>query len=286
MNPNTLLFPLAKRFVAGTTNSQALSVVHDLHQRGFLTTLDFLGEDITSIADAENTVNAYQSLIEDLRHQPMPTNLSVKLSALGLACDAVGARERLARIQRAAQGLADPFIRVDMERATTVETTLSIMETLFEELPSIGPVLQAYLRRTPGDVERMIARGIRVRLCKGAYSEGPTIAYTSRSDIQREFLRLAEALVMRGHYPGIATHDEQLIDALRRFIKERNIAHHRFEFQMLYGVRPRLQEELVQQGYTVRIYVPFGTHWSGYLRRRIMERRENALFALGALFQR
>jgi proline dehydrogenase len=147
-------------------------------------------------------------------------------------------------------------------------------------------VLQAYLRRTSGDVERAIELNARVRLCKRAYNEPATIANKDMPTIRREYVRLAEALLSRGNYPGIATHDERLIGAVRTYVAERGVPKDRFEFQMLYGVRPEAQRALVRDGYTVRVYVPFGTHWAGYFYRRMMERRENALFALGSLVRR
>jgi len=173
-----------------------------------------------------------------------------------------------------------------MEGSALVDATLRVFETVYAESPHVGPVLQAYLKRTPDDVERMIALGARVRLCKGAYAELPSIAYRDMPTIRRSFLRCAEALLERGHYPGIATHDERLIDAVEKFVGERGIARERFEFQMLYGVRPELQRRLVAAGYRLRIYVPYGTHWAGYFYRRITERPENALFALRSLLAR
>jgi proline dehydrogenase len=185
---------------------------------------------------------------------------------------------------QAAKSLPDSFVRVDMERASTVESTLEVVAELHAKGANIGPVLQAYLRRTPADIEELIEQNTRVRLCKGAYSEPEAIAYNDKVAIRREFLRGVEMLLDRGNYPGIATHDPGIIDAVRRLAAERNIATDRFEFQMLFGVRPALQQSLRQAGYRVRIYVPYGTHWVGYFRRRILERRENALFALSAMF--
>jgi proline dehydrogenase len=146
--------------------------------------------------------------------------------------------------------------------------------------------LQAYLKRTPADLDRMIALGARVRLCKGAYNEPADIAYKEMPVIRSSYLRLAESLLTRGVYPGIATHDERVIEAIRAYVAEHNIARTSFEFQMLYGIRPELQRRLATEGYNVRIYVPYGTHWAGYFYRRIMERRENALFVVGSFFKK
>ncbi len=147
-------------------------------------------------------------------------------------------------------------------------------------------MLQAYLKRTAGDVARVIELGARVRLCKGAYKEPPAIAYQSMPEIRKHYLESARALLERGRYPGIATHDHRLIAAVKAFASERRIASDRFEFQMLYGCRPRVQRQVVAEGYRLRIYVPFGTHWAGYFYRRVLERRENALFALSSIFSR
>lgn len=283
MDPNQLLFPLAKRFVAGVTRKDALAAVDALAAKGLRATLDFLGEDVTQVAEAEATTAEYEALAQALGSRP-GVNFSVKLTALGLGFDPDGAGIRLARIQAAAATLSDHFVRVDMERADTVERTLEVVLRLQARGFEIGPVLQSYLRRTPADVERMIERKVRVRLCKGAYSEPAQIAFTDKAAIRREFLRAAERLLEHGTYPAIATHDIGLIEAVKRFAAERNIAADRFELQMLYGVRPALQEALAAEGYRVRVYIPYGTHWVGYFRRRILERRENALFAFSAMF--
>ncbi len=286
MDANELLFPIAKRFVAGTSIATALTAVARLNDDGFAVTLDFLGEDVHTAAEAEVTVTQYLALISALQAGSFKANLSIKLSALGLLEDQTQTAARLERVLIAAAALPDPFVRVDMERASTVEATLAIVTAFHDRGFAIGPVLQAYLRRTPRDVENMIAKKIRVRLCKGAYSEPPEVAFGNQAAIRREFMRSAESLLGNGHYPGIATHDPGIIDAVKRLTTQQEIDPARFEFQLLYGVRPALQKSLVAAGYRVRIYVPFGTHWTGYFQRRIMERRENAVFALQALFTR
>jgi proline dehydrogenase len=279
-------FFLAKRFIAGESVEEAMSVVATLQAAGMTATLDFLGEDVTSRAEAERTRNAYGLLLDAIREHDFAANVSLKLTAMGLLFDEDLAANSLREIVRLAARNPDPFVRIDMEGSALVDATLRVFETVYAESPHVGPVLQAYLKRTPDDVERMIALGARVRLCKGAYAELPSIAYRDMPTIRRSFLRCAEALLERGHYPGIATHDERLIDAVEKFVGERGIARERFEFQMLYGVRPELQRRLVAAGYRLRIYVPYGTHWAGYFYRRITERPENALFALRSLLAR
>lgn len=279
-------FFLAKRFVAGETIDAALQAVQGLNARGLTATLDFLGEDVHERAEAEHTRDVYFELLDRVAQGGYKTNVSVKLSALGLLIDEGLAFDCLEAIVERAAPLADPFVRIDMEGSALTQRTLDLFERVFGRHRNVGPVLQCYLHRTAGDVERMIALGARVRLCKGAYNEPRDIAYGDMPTIRREYLRLAEALLTRGTYPGLATHDERIIGALRTFVRSNNIGDDRFEFQMLYGVRPDAQRALAADGYRVRVYVPFGTHWAGYFYRRVIERRENAMLALRAVVSR
>ena len=279
-------FFLAKRFIAGETVHQAMDAVAALNAQGMSATLDFLGEDVTVRAEADRTRDAYFALLDAIRTRGVETNVSVKLTAMGLLIDDDLALENLRAVVEHASHNRDPFVRIDMEGSAVTGATLRVFERLYEETKNVGPVLQAYLKRTPADVERAIELGARVRICKGAYSEPPDIAYKDMPTIRSHYMRCAEALLERGHYPGIATHDERLIQAVETFIRERAIAKDRFEFQLLYGVRPELQRRLVDEGYRVRIYVPYGTHWAGYFYRRITERKENVFFALRSMLQR
>ena len=279
-------FFLAKRFIAGETAAEAMNAVAALNAQGMTATLDFLGEDVTSRTEAERTRDAYAELLAAIRARNVESNVSVKLTAMGLLVDEEFALGNLRAVLDAASQNRDPFVRVDMEGSAVTDATLRVFERAYAETQHVGPVLQAYLKRTPQDVERMIALGARVRLCKGAYSEPPSIAYKDMPTIRRRFLRSAEALLERGNYPGIATHDPRIIAAVQAFAHERNIGRDRFEFQMLYGVRPELQRKLVADGYRLRIYVPYGTHWAGYFYRRLTERKENALFALRSILSR
>jgi len=279
-------FFLAKRFVAGETIESALVAVRALNAQGMSATLDFLGEDITDWSEADRTRDVYLEMLAALEREGVRSNVSVKLTALGLLLDFERCVEHLTAIVKRAANLRDPFVRIDMEGSVVTQRTLDVFERVYAEHRNVGPVVQAYLRRSPSDVERAIQLGGRVRLCKGAYREQPEIAYQDMPTIRRHYLLLAEALLSRGNYPAIATHDERLITSIKAFTAERKIGADRFEFQLLYGVRPELQRRLVAEGYRVRIYVPFGTHWAGYFYRRIMERRENALFALRSLLSR
>jgi proline dehydrogenase len=279
-------FFLAKRFIAGESVAQAMEAVAGLNAQGLSATLDFLGEDVTARPEAERTRDAYFELLEAIRGRGVEANVSVKLTAMGLLVDEDFALANLRAVLAAAAPNRDPFVRIDMEGSAVTDATLRVFERAYAETQHVGPVLQAYLKRTPADVERAIALGARVRLCKGAYGEPPAIAHKDMPTIRRAYLRAAEALLERGHYPGIATHDERLIEAVKAFARTRGIGSERFEFQLLNGVRPEVQRRLVSEGYRVRVYVPYGTHWAGYFYRRITERPENALFALRSLISR
>ncbi len=278
-----LLFPLAARFVAGDSSDDAIRAVRRLNGDGLKATIDVLGEDVKSAADADGTRDAYLALIESIRNEGLKTtNLSLKLSALGLTLGDAGTMGRYEAILNGAEVLADPFVRVDMEGSALVNSTLETVTSAFAEHSNTGPVLQAALYRTYDDVETVTRLGMRVRLCKGAYREPAHVAMRDVAEIRANFLKCAIALFGGGHLPAFATHDTYLIDRLRRFADERDIPKTAFEFQMLYGVRPDLQRSLAKDGYSVRIYVPFGSHWARYFRRRMLERRENTVFALRA----
>ncbi|MDE2481148.1 MAG: proline dehydrogenase family protein [bacterium] len=279
-------FFLAKRFVAGETIDSAIAAVRELNAQGMSATLDFLGEDVFERDAALKTRDAYVAMLDAIRTSGANTNVSVKLTAMGLLIDEDFALDNLTSIVEHAQRNADPFVRIDMEGSPVTDATLRVFERAYAKNKNVGVVLQAYLKRTEADVERMIDLGVRVRLCKGAYNEPAEIAIKEMPDIRTNYLSLAHALLQRGNYPGLATHDRDVIDALRTFVKQQGIARDRFEFQMLYGCRPQLQRELVAEGFRMRVYVPFGTHWAGYFYRRVMERRENAFFALSSMFSK
>jgi proline dehydrogenase len=279
-------FFLAKRFIAGESVGQAMDAVARLNAQGITATLDFLGEDVTSRPEAERTRDAYFELLEAIRTRGVETNVSVKLTAMGLLVDEDFAYDNLRAVLSAAARNRDPFVRIDMEGSAVTDATLRLFERAYAETQNVGPVLQAYLKRTPADVDHMIELGARVRLCKGAYSEPPEVAYKDMPTIRRHYLRSAEALLERGRYPGIATHDERIVSAVETFVRERGMGREGFEFQMLYGVRPELQRRLVSEGYKLRVYVPYGTHWAGYFYRRVTERPENLMFALRSIIAR
>jgi proline dehydrogenase len=277
---------IAKRFVAGESARAAMDAIETLNAAGLSATLDFLGEDARGRDEALRVRDEYFVLLAAIRTRRVQTNVSLKVSAMGLLVNEDFAADNVAAVAAEAEKNADPFVRIDMEGAAVVDATLRIFERVRAAHVNVGPVLQAYLKRTPADLERMLALGARVRLCKGAYGEPAEVAHTEMPVIRAVYLRLAESLLSRGTYPAIATHDTRLIDAVKAYAAERAIARTAFEFQMLYGIRPDLQRRLARDGYRVRIYIPYGTHWAGYFYRRMMERRENALFVLGSLLKK
>jgi proline dehydrogenase len=278
------LFFLARRFVAGVDIPSAIGVVRGLNQKGLQATLDFLGENVRDREQAEKAVAAYAALLEQIAAAGIDSDISVKLTQLGLDISESFCEENMRRLLARAAEYRN-FVWIDMEGSAYTQRTVDLFVRLFRTHPHVGVALQAYLYRSEHDARVLAEIGARVRLCKGAYREPRTIAYRRMRDIRRNFLRLAEILFERGSAPAIATHDEQLIEAIRRMTAERGIAPERFEFQMLYGIRPRLAERLAHQGYRVRIYVPFGTHWFPYFFRRLRERKENIWFVLKNLLE-
>jgi proline dehydrogenase len=282
-----LLFPLATRFVAGDSIPDALRAVERLGEAGLVATVAVLGEDVRSVADADQARDEYRRLIEGIAGRALTANLSLKLSALGTQLGDTAFLERYAEIVvYAALLMRDPFVRVDMEGSSTVDRTLDAVNRTFASHPTTGPVLQAALKRTPADVAVAVERGMRVRLCKGAYAEPAAVALTDVGAIRVHYLTCAALLLREGRFPAFATHDPAIIRAIREMAERFGVAKDAFEFQMLYGVRPDLQRSLVRDGYGVRIYVPYGTHWAKYFRRRVMERRENLVFALRSVVAR
>ncbi len=279
-------FFLAKRFVAGETIASALDAVRAVNAWGASTTLDFLGEDVLERDAAEKTRDVYLALLDAIRAANVNANVSVKLTAMGLLIDPELAFVNLTQILDRARGNADPFVRIDMEGSPVTQLTIDTFSRAFAKHDNVGQVLQAYLKRTPDDVARAIELRARVRLCKGAYKEPANVALQRMPEIRAAYLRLAEDLLSRGTYPGIATHDVQLIEAVKAFVRANGIGTDRFEFQMLYGCRPEVQRALVREGWRLRVYIPFGTHWAAYFYRRVVERRENLLFALSSMFSK
>lgn len=270
--------PVVRRFIAGETMDEGLAAVAALREKGISATLDLLGEATASEDDARRCARGYVELLNGIFHRGLQSHVSLKLSQLGLDLSEDLAAELLDLIARTAASVGT-FVRVDMEDSGRLPATLRVFDRAWESgARNIGIVLQAYLFRTPNDIERYIRRGVSIRLCKGAYAEPASIAYPRKRDVDAAYRRLAEQLLLYGHQPALATHDERLIAHARAFAAARGIGRDRFEFQFLYGIRRDLQERLAQDGYRVRVYVPFGTHWYPYFMRRLAERPANVAF--------
>jgi len=273
---------MASRFVAGETIATALAAVEQLNAKGITASLDLLGESVSSEAEARDTGRQYLEILDRIEQKKLQANVSVKLTALGQdISDELGLEIVRQVLERAKQYKS--FVRLDMESSAYTDRTLDTFEQkLYPDFTeNVGVVLQSALRRTLDDVERANRLKCRVRICKGAYLEPATVAFPDKADVDRNYVAAMHRLMEHGNYPGIATHDELIINEAKRFAKERGIASDRFEFQMLYGVRRDLQEQLVKEGYRMRVYVPFGSQWYPYLMRRLAERPANIAFMAG-----
>jgi proline dehydrogenase len=274
---------MARRFVAGETVTEGINACRELNRLGMTTTLDFLGESVSNRAEAVHSADVYVELIERLHAEGINGNVSLKLTAMGQDIDEGFMREQVGRVIDRAREY-DMFVRFDMEGSTHTEKTLRFFWHLWGEgYRNIGPVIQSYLRRSKGDIEKLNAEKVRVRLCKGAYKEPESVAYQDKRDVDKNYIDLMQMLLEHGNYPGIATHDEAMIRATRDFAKQKGIEPSRYEFQMLYGVRRDFQQMLVAEKYGMRIYVPFGDAWYPYLMRRLAERPANLFFIMNAV---
>jgi proline dehydrogenase len=278
---------LVTRFVAGTGSDDALRATRELVGEGLLVTLDYLGEDTRNAEQAASTKDEYLNLLKQLEGAQLnrSTEVSVKLSALGQLFDERLAYEHAHAICAAAAA-AGTAVTLDMEDHTTTDATLDVLARLRRDFPATGAVLQAYLRRTEGDCRELATPGSRVRLCKGAYKEPESVAYQSAVDVDRSFVRCLNILMSGSGYPMVATHDPRLIAIALDRTKWFDRAPEEFEMQMLFGVRPQEQQRLVGEGYQVRVYVPYGTQWYGYLTRRVAERPANLAFLARAVASR
>jgi proline dehydrogenase len=278
---------MSSRFVAGTSVEDVLRAAKAVNGHGMSTSLDSLGENVASAQEAQQSADVYHLLLNAIQQHQLNGNVSLKLTQMGLDLDpdlAFAITERLVKHA----GEAGTFVRIDMEGSGYTQATLDMvcrLHALGANRGRVGVVIQAYLYRSKADIDRLLAEGIRIRLCKGAYQEPPDVAFPEKADVDKNFVRLMQMLLPSGVYHGIATHDEKMIEATCRFAKERGIPPDQFEFQMLYGVRRDLQRSLVAAGYRVRVYIPFGTEWFPYFMRRLAERPANLLFIARNLFR-
>jgi proline dehydrogenase len=279
--------PMVRRFVAGDTLEEVLPAIERLHARGLRTTVDVLGESVMTEADARTAAARYLDTLEALAAEGLDLHVSLKPSQMGMAVDPALARDNIGAIVAKAVELG-AFVRIDMEDHTTTDATLDLWRTVRPAGAGdadIGVVLQAALRRTPGDAELIIDAGGRIRLCKGAYREPAEAAYQDKAEVDAAYERLMLRLLRAGSYPAIATHDVRLIKRATQVALDEGIGRDAFEFQMLYGVRRDLQEQLVDGGWRVRTYVPFGRQWYPYFMRRLAERPANVGFVVRSVWR-
>jgi proline dehydrogenase len=270
---------VALRFVAGEKIANAIDAVRVLNGRGFSATLDYLGEMVTKREEAGSATEEYLEALRLISRNQLNSNVSLKLTQFGLGIDETFCKNNVEQIIKLA-GELNNFVRIDMEGSPYTESTLRIFTDLRRQYENVGIVIQAYLFRSEKDIHDILQIGGRIRLCKGAYKEPPEISFKEKSGTDANFVKLMKILLQSPIYHGIATHDPKMIGATKEFARERNIEKSRFEFQMLYGVRRDLQDKLLQEGYKVRIYVPYGDEWYSYLMRRMAERPANLLFVL------
>lgn len=273
-----------RRFIAGETVAEAIEAARALQAKGLSLTLDQLGESVSNLEEADAATRVYLETLERIVESGIERNVSLKLSQLGLEIDRAVCTDNLRRILGPA-GKNGFFVRIDMEASGTVQETLDIFTTLWQQdYRNVGVVLQAALYRSEDDLARMNALGARVRLVKGAYKEPKVVAHQKKADVDAAYGRMMERLLAEGTYPALATHDPALIERAKQYARTHRIGTDRFEFQMLYGVRRDLQAALVAEGYRVRVYVPFGPQWFPYFMRRLGERPANVAFVLRSLF--
>jgi proline dehydrogenase len=280
----------AERFVAGSTVQDAIDTARQLTDRGLEVTLDHLGESVTDEAGALKAAQAYLDLLDAIHESDVRATVSLKLTQLGLDVRKELCLDNMRRILTRARDSGN-HVTIDMESTAYTDVTLEIFRALREEFDNLGTVIQAYLYRSEDDMTALAQEGAFVRLCKGAYKEPPDRAFPDKSDVDASYVRLthlflSESAREAGAYVGIATHDEKMIDAAKQYVAEHNVPYDAFEFQMLYGIRSRLQEQLRDDGYKVRVYVGYGTEWYPFFMRRLAERPANLWFILSNFFRR
>lgn len=277
---------LVDRFIAGDNLDQAMESAERLAEAGFLVTLDYLGENTRSEAEALAAKSTYSAMLERIAQSPHKSkiNISIKLTQCGLDQGEAFAEQNFRDVLGVAAQSGN-FVRVDMEGSAYTQRTIDMILRVWRDFKNTGTVLQSYLYRNDDDVEIMVANGIRTRLVKGAYLEPASVAYPDKAKTDEAYIRQAKRLMVAGNYPAIATHDEKIIAELEAFEKAQGLDRSTFEYQMLYGIRRDLQQRLLDAGYNVRVYVPFGDSWYPYFTRRLAERPANVMFILKSLFK-
>lgn len=280
------LWIFAKRFVAGKTLEQALPTIKDINNKDMWVTLDILGENVTNKEEPERFLDGYIHVLRTMSKEDIVGGISVKPTMMGMDIGMDLCKENMSKILEEAKKL-DIFVRIDMEGTAYTQKTIDLVIDLHKQYPNMGTVIQAYLHRAEEDVKRLIDAGISIRLCKGAYKEPPELAIKKMKDIRENFKVLTKLLLRDENVRhAVATHDKKLIDWTKDWAGQEGISKDRFEFQMLFGMIPSLQEKLAREGYIFRTYVPFGTHWFPYFYRRLRERKENIWFVIKNMFKR
>jgi proline dehydrogenase len=275
---------MSQKFVAGEELEQALAAAKVCNGSGLKVSLDLLGESVTNAEQARAARESYLRIFDRIAEEKLEANVSLKLTQLGLDLDVAMCQELLESIVAHATGYGN-FVRVDMEGSAYTQRTIDVVKRVRAKTTAVGIVLQSYLRRTEADARDLLALGCRIRLCKGAYKEPPTVAFPAKADVDANYVKVMKLLLPSGIYHGIATHDPKMIQATEQFVSEKAIGKNQFEFQMLYGIRTDLQRELVKRGYNMRVYIPYGRDWFPYFMRRLAERPANMLFFLKNLFR-
>lgn len=281
-----LPFVFAKRFVAGETFESTVPKIKTLNKKGIKVTLDLLGENVKKKTTADDTVKEYIRLLNDIHEAGLKSTISIKLTMLGLDIDSEYCRDNLYMLLDEAKRL-DSFVRIDMEGSDYTQQTIDIFKEAFRKYGKhVGIVIQAYLHRTKEDITDLAGLGADVRLCKGAYGESERVALQNMPAIREAFKEYTKVLLEKTTYPRIATHDDELIKWVKRYTEENKIGKARYEFQMLYGLREETMEQLTKDGYNTRVYVPYGTMWFPYFKRRLLERKENIFFVFSTMFKK
>ena len=270
---------VTRRFVAGEELPDGIDAVRELNRKGITASFDHLGESIKSEEETRGEVASYIRILDKIKEEGLNSNISVKLTQLGLEISQDLCYENVREIVEAAR-LHESFVRIDMEDSSKTSGTIEVFKRLRRDYNNTGIVIQSYLYRSEKDLQELFEMGARIRLCKGAYNEPASVAFPKKSDVDKNFIKLMQMLLASGIYHGIATHDSKIIAETRRFSSARGISRDDFEFQMLYGIRRDLQESLISEGYRVRVYVPYGRYWYPYFMRRLAERPANVWFVM------
>jgi proline dehydrogenase len=276
---------VARRFVAGEGLDDAVEAARELNAATRLASLDLLGENVSDEAGARHAAENYLAIFERIEREKLDANVSLKLTQLGIDLDERLCQDLLEKIVAHATAHGN-FVRIDMEGSAYTQRTVDIAKGMRAKYSGVGTVMQAYLYRAEKDVQDLLAAGCRLRLCKGAYQEPPYLAFPKKADVDANYVKLMKIILPSGIYHGIATHDPAMIQATKDFAREKNIGRDKFEFQMLYGIRTDLQEQLVRENYRLRVYIPYGTDWFPYFMRRLAERPANLAFFLRNLLPR